>query len=107
MEMPPSYKIGDLVRIRTPEEVRADGYEVTTPCAIDAWKNQICKVESVVSSAFIINHVISNGYKLSSDSEPITEYMKEYYLTDYVWAEHHLDSLMKVETDSFETLLTM
>lgn len=79
------YKVGDRVRIKTPQELK--GYKVHYGTAIDKWQNEICVVcaETTIPSG--------QRYKLSflyPREKPEDMFACGINMCDYLWEEFEL-----------------
>lgn len=88
-----SYKVGDQVRIKSPEELR--GIKVQGGSAIDKWQNEICKVIEVRQA------IHGRRYKilfLEKHKDRSYEYAAGVPINQYMWEEFELEPI-----DTFET----
>lgn len=99
----PLFKVGDLVRIKTPEENEAMGHTVLKGSAIDVWQNELC----VVSEAYYNYFPGSYGYKLVFLEPFEKRSVGNMGISDFVWNEIELDADKnnEIKPDMYENLI--
>ena len=103
-----SYAVGDLVRIKTANELKVKGIKVQGGSAIDKWQNKICEITEVRKN------IVGRRYKIIFSEKPVNrqdEFAARVHISQYMWEEYELELLdtsvaaASIEEKAYEALL--
>ena len=106
------FKIGDIVRIRSVDEMLKQGYLLVQPdSALAVWQNELCVVKGVKNRG-AFNHC--DGYKLEflCISDTRQEKVSKYKVSEYIWTADQLEKYdmqnfdgKEIQLDAYESLI--
>ena len=87
------FKKGDIVRIRSRQELEAEGHDFNDGWVIDKWYDSICEV------IYVGGYHVNKLKFLKEEDHPYDQRFPVHRIEDYRWSEFELEELM-IEGDS-------